>query len=344
MGKMSRTKNRDQAKAEEKVIFALTCGFSSLGNFPIGFSELKRMTGLSTPTLIRALKGLLRKGIIQLAGEGKYKVREERMKHFLPPQHLVNEWLMGRAKRAVKELARFPEVVAVFLLGSVAQGVGSRDSDLDLLVITNHCGGGLQNRISKTISRLSTRLGIPINPSFLSGKGAREHRRHLVSGILLFDKSGKYSQKSQEEPRPDKQKIAVFLKTANHHLQNAELALERGVFYDAVHHSVSAVENAADAFILRLGGTVPHAHGDADAIEHLARRARPALLEKKGFRSMLEGLRELEKHTIKSKYPVEVKDGVFLPPQEFYTKDEARRLFRKAQEVVRVAEDFLKTQ
>jgi HEPN domain-containing protein/predicted nucleotidyltransferase len=342
MGKMNQTKNRDQAEAEEKVIFALTCGFSSLGNFPIGFSELKRMTGLSNPTLTRVLKGLLRKGIIRRAGKREYKFREERKKHFFPPQYSLNKWLMGRAKAAANELTRFPEVEAVFLLGSVAWGAGSRGSDLDLLVITNHCDGALQNKISKTISRLSARLGISISPSFLSRKGAREYHQGLVSGILLFDKSGEYPQKSRGKRRPDREKMGVFLRTADCHLRDAESAFERGVFYDAVHHSASAVENAADAFILWLGGAVPHVHGDAEAIRHLARRVRPELLKNDKFGRMVEKIKELQKHVAKSKYPIEVKNGIFLPPMEFYRRYETHRLFQEAQRVVEAVKDFLK--
>jgi HEPN domain-containing protein len=124
-------------------------------------------------------------------------------------------------------------------------------------------------------------------------------------------------------------------------LKDAESAFKRGVFYDCVYHSASAAENAADTIILWLGGTSPHMHRDSEAMEHVARRARPRLLKDDDFKRMVKKTGKLERHVVKSKYPVEVEDGVFLPPEEFYKEEDAKRMLKDARWVVGTVKRFL---
>jgi HEPN domain-containing protein/predicted nucleotidyltransferase len=330
-------------KAEGKVVFALTRDFSGWVNLPRSYSDIKRVTGLSDPALAKALRRLLRAGVIERVRR-EYRIREKHREELLATlQPFYSDFLLRKAREVAKGLARTPEVVSVFLLGSAAEGKATPYSDLDLLVILKHRDDRLEKELSKAASELSTRLGVSIEPSFLSVKGASGlGYPGTLSGVPVFDRSRGQLQRMRGR-RVTTGRISVFLETAGRHLRDAKSALERGVFHDAVYHSASATENAADAFILWLGGAVPHVRGDAEAIEHLARRVRPGLLKNGEFGRVVEKIRELQRHVVKSKYPVEVKSGIFLPPQEFYTKNKARELFREARWIVQATKDFLTT-
>jgi predicted nucleotidyltransferase len=82
-----------------------------------------------------------------------------------------SEYLAGKAGVIAKELAEFEGVGAVILFGSIGQGKGSNDSDIDLLIILKHRDEFLEGRISDTISKLSVQLGIPVEPVFMSIAG-----------------------------------------------------------------------------------------------------------------------------------------------------------------------------
>lgn len=130
------------------------------------------------------------------------------------------------------------------------------------------------------------------------------------------------------------EEITVSLKVASRHLKDAESALRRGIFYDCVYHSASAVENAANAMILSLGGRVPHTHRDAEALASIVARVRPELLKDKKFKLMIEGVSRLQRHVVASRYPIEVEEGKFLPPEEFYRRGDAVEALDDARSVV----------
>ena len=137
------------------------------------------------------------------------------------------------------------------------------------------------------------------------------------------------------------EEITISLKAAEDHLRTAWKALQGGEFYSSVFHSASAAENAANALVLSLGGVVPRAHRDADAMRTAALGQRPELLQREDFKRMLEKVGALEKHVVMSRYPIEVENGKFVPPHEYYKEEDARRMFEDAKFVVEVIKHLI---
>ena len=124
--------------------------------------------------------------------------------------------------------------------------------------------------------------------------------------------------------------ITASLSTTDEHLKDAQDALRRGRYYDCVYHSASAAENAGNALILALGGRAPRTHRNAEAIEFAASRLRPGWLKEDKFKRMLDSLRDLESHIVKSRYPIKIEKGDFVPPSEYYTQNMAKSVLEKA--------------
>jgi HEPN domain-containing protein len=135
--------------------------------------------------------------------------------------------------------------------------------------------------------------------------------------------------------------ITASLSTAEEHVKDAQDAFHKGRYHDCVYHSASAAENAGNALILALGGRVPRTHCNADAIEFAAARLRPSWLEQDEFRRMVGHLRNLEAHVVKSRYPIKVKEGAFVPPNKYYTESMAREMLEKAVFIVNTVKHFL---
>jgi len=138
-----------------------------------------------------------------------------------------------------------------------------------------------------------------------------------------------------------KNEVEASMLTAEEHLKDARDAFHEGRFHDCAYHSASAAENSGNALIIALGGRVPRTHRNSEAIEFAATRLQPSWLRSEGFRKMLESLRDLEAHVVKSRYPIKVKEGIFIPPKEYYTEDMAKNMLEKAILVVNVTKHLL---
>jgi HEPN domain-containing protein len=135
--------------------------------------------------------------------------------------------------------------------------------------------------------------------------------------------------------------ITISLVTAEEHLEDATDSFHRERYHDCAYHSASAAENAGNALILALGGKVPRKHRNAEAIEFLALRLKPDWLKIEEFKKMLKSLRDLEVHIVKSRYPIKIKEGFFVPPSKYYTMDIAKDMLEKATLVVNTIKKFL---
>lgn len=135
--------------------------------------------------------------------------------------------------------------------------------------------------------------------------------------------------------------MKTSLETAEYHLGLAEGTLRDGAFADCVYHSAVAAENAVNALILKLGGRPPHTHRDADTLEKVTARKKPEWLKGEDYGRMLERMRELEEHVVKARYPIEIKDGFFLPPHKFYKKKDAGQALRNARSVINGIKRYL---
>lgn len=136
--------------------------------------------------------------------------------------------------------------------------------------------------------------------------------------------------------------IKASLTTADEHLKDAEAALRDGRYHDCVYHSAAAAENAGNALILALGGRTPRTHRNAEAIEFATTRLKPNWLREDEFKKMLESLRSVETHIVKSRYPIKLKKGTFVPPSEYYTENMAKDMLEKAVFTVNTIKHFIK--
>jgi len=148
--------------AEGRVVAALI-------DSPKTYSELKLSTRLSDRWLSEKLKTLSSRGIIELS-QSKYQLNrrnailEDRV--FL--EYLKNSLTpIGKARIAAEHIARDHQVVAIILFGSVAKGVSTKDSDLDLLIITKE-DGDVEREFNDQIYNLMFSLDVPIEALFLT--------------------------------------------------------------------------------------------------------------------------------------------------------------------------------
>jgi HEPN domain-containing protein len=135
--------------------------------------------------------------------------------------------------------------------------------------------------------------------------------------------------------------IGVSISTAEEHVRDAEEAFSDGRYHDCAYHSAAAAENSGNALILALGGRIPRTHRNAEAIEFAAARLKPQWLENEGFRGMLESLKCLEIHVVKSRYPIKIEEGTFVAPKEYYTRETANKMLEKAVLILTTVKRFL---
>jgi len=135
--------------------------------------------------------------------------------------------------------------------------------------------------------------------------------------------------------------ITASLSTAEQHLKDAQGAFSGGRYHDCAYHSASAAENAGNALILALGGRIPRTHRNADAMEFAVTRLKPNWLKREEFREMLKILRVLETHVVKSRYPIKVKEGTFVPPNKYYTQNMSKDMLEKAILIVSTIKRFM---
>ncbi len=148
--------------AEGRVVAALIDG-------PKTYSELKLCTRLSDRWLSEKLKTLSSRGIIELS-QSKYQLNRRNAiledKVFL--EYLKNSLTpIGKARIAAEHIARDHQVVAIILFGSIAKVVSTKDSDLDLLIITRE-DGDVERELNDQIYNLMFSLDMPIEALFLT--------------------------------------------------------------------------------------------------------------------------------------------------------------------------------
>lgn len=132
------------------------------------------------------------------------------------------------------------------------------------------------------------------------------------------------------EKEPGLEAVNILLETSTNALKNAELCFREKRFDATVREATLAIENAANAFILSLGGTYVSSHYEyRRTIETMAQRRWKALLRRPGFKAMLEAA-DLPRSSVAYRYPIAVVEGkiqIRKPPN----KGEAEELLTSAQ-------------
>jgi len=144
-----------------KIVAALIKG-------PKGYGELKSATGLSDRWLSRKLSELSSVGLIERRGR-QYQVKTPMEIIDADPvfaQFMNEEASLGtKAKMIAEEIGRNEHVVAVVLFGSVAKGKATKNSDADMLVVTDM---EIEGQMNETIYSLMFKYDVPVETIFLT--------------------------------------------------------------------------------------------------------------------------------------------------------------------------------
>ena len=83
-------------------------------------------------------------------------------------------------------------------------------------------------------------------------------------------------------------KIEVLLRISDENLARAEKRFATGEYDSAVFHASMAVESAANAMILKLGGSEAKDHRAISGLAAVLRRVRPELLREESYVQLIE--------------------------------------------------------
>jgi HEPN domain-containing protein len=128
-------------------------------------------------------------------------------------------------------------------------------------------------------------------------------------------------------------KIDVLIRISEVNLARAEKRFKTGEYDSAVFHASLAVESAANALILKLGGCEAKNHRAISALAAVLRRVKPELLREEKYVELIEKGSEIQREVVYARYPLIVK-GKWLTPMEYYTKEKAGKIIDNAKYVV----------
>ena len=102
-----------------------------------------------------------------------------------------------------------------------------------------------------------------------------------------------------------------------------------------------AVESAANAMILKLGGSEAKSHRAISGLAAVLRRVKPELLREEKYVKLIERGREIQREVVYARYPLKVA-GKWVTPMEYYTREKARGIIDSAEFVVEEIKTYLK--
>jgi len=128
-------------------------------------------------------------------------------------------------------------------------------------------------------------------------------------------------------------KVEVLLRVSQVNLARAEKRFDAGEYDSAVFHASMAVESAANAMILELGGDEAKNHRAISGLAAVLRRVKPELLREEKCMQLIESGREIQREIVYARYPIKVA-GKWVTPMEYYTSEKARMIIDNARFVV----------
>jgi HEPN domain-containing protein len=128
-------------------------------------------------------------------------------------------------------------------------------------------------------------------------------------------------------------KVEALLRVSEVNLDRAEKRFDAGEYDSAVFHASMAVESAANALILELGGDEAKNHRAISGLAVVLRRVKPELLREEKYVQLIERGREIQREVVYARYPLKVA-GKWVTPMEYYTREKTRRIIDNARFVV----------
>jgi len=136
-------------------------------------------------------------------------------------------------------------------------------------------------------------------------------------------------------------KVEVLLRVSEVNLARAEKRFDAGEYDSAVFHASMAVESAANAMIINLGGDEAKNHRAISGLAAVLRRVKPELLREEKCVQLIERGREIQREVVYARYPLKVA-GQWVTPMEYYTQEKAREIIDNAKFVVEGIKTYLK--
>ncbi|MEM2889603.1 MAG: HEPN domain-containing protein [Candidatus Bathyarchaeia archaeon] len=128
-------------------------------------------------------------------------------------------------------------------------------------------------------------------------------------------------------------KVEVLLKVSEVNLDRAKKRFEAGEYDSAVFHASMAVESAANAMIIELGGDEARDHRAISGLAAVLRRVKPELLREDKYVQLIDKGREIQREVVYARYPLKVA-GKWLTPMEYYTREKTMVVIEDAEFVV----------
>ena len=135
-------------------------------------------------------------------------------------------------------------------------------------------------------------------------------------------------------------KVEVLLKVSEVNLARAEKRFEAGEYDSAVFHVSMAVESAANAMILKLGGDEAKDHRAISGLATVLRRVKPELLRKDEYAQLIAKGRDIQREVVYTRYPLKI-GGKWVTPEEYYTREKAVAAIDDAKFVVNGIKAYL---
>jgi HEPN domain-containing protein len=136
-------------------------------------------------------------------------------------------------------------------------------------------------------------------------------------------------------------KVEVLLRVSEVNIARAEKRFETGEYDSAVFHASMAVESAANAMILRLGGDEAKDHRAISGLAAVLRRVKPEFLRQKEWAQLIAKGRNIQREIVYTRYPLKVA-GKWVTPGEYYTQEKTRVVIDDAKFVIDVIKRTLK--
>jgi len=136
-------------------------------------------------------------------------------------------------------------------------------------------------------------------------------------------------------------RIEVLLKVSQVNLARAEKRFNDGEYDSAAFHASMAVESAANALILKLGGDEAKNHRAVSGLASVIRRIRPDWSREEGCERLIDKGREIQREVVYARYPLKIA-GRWVTPMEYYTLEKARTIIDDVRFVIDRIKEYLK--
>jgi len=136
-------------------------------------------------------------------------------------------------------------------------------------------------------------------------------------------------------------RIEVLLKVSQVNLARAEKRFNDGEYDSSAFHASAAVESAANALILKLGGDEAKDHRAVSGLASVIRRIRPDWSREEGCERLIDKGREIQREVVYARYPLKIA-GRWVTPMEYYTLEKARKIIDDARFVIDRIREYLK--